>query len=672
MRTIKGRLIAIISLAAIIVLIISSTAGYLTANKAVSRNIQELQYEKAQKAAEEIDGWMAVQIAWVQENANTYELRMRNESYAEMKGYLADRLAQDDGTIMDTYYGFEDHTMLIINSEVGDDYDPCTRGWYIQAKEADEIIVTDPYVDAFTGKIVITIATPLHSEQGEIVGVSAADITIQELVNVVDRLDEDNSYGFLVDSSGYFITHPKEEYLPTADAETAVTDVAGGVLAPVSELIRSGSGIIVSKDYDGIKKYFAIVSMRDCDWAIGAAIPVSVVLDELAGLITSTIFVSIVGIIVIVVCIVLAANKLLAPIADLKQFASGDFRDEVVRSDADKNKVGEGFKDELEEIEFATKSVRKQIRDTILGTKEEADGIKESASAAYSDMADLNNGLDKMDQLIVNVTSRTSEAANITKSISVSSSEIGNVVEGVSAKASEAANASSEISVRAEKVLTDTETAKGQASLIYRSVEKKLEAALQDAEKVALIKTLSQEILSIASKTNLIALNASIEAARAGEAGKGFAVVADEVRNLAENSRVAVDNIQEVIDEVVDSVMELKDTSGTLLNFMKEHVIGDYHAMLDMAKQYKADALFYDSIAGDLGASAEEMSASIEELLGNLDIILEVNATIEEDIQNVAAAMQDTNVSSEEILRKMAILERSSRSLQEIVGNFKI
>ncbi|MCH5250741.1 MAG: methyl-accepting chemotaxis protein [Lachnospiraceae bacterium] len=672
MRTIKGKLIAIISLAAIIVLIISSLAGYLTANKALSRNIQELQYDKAQKAAEEINGWMAVQIAWVQENANTYELRMRQESYAGMKSYLADRLAKDDGTIMDTYYGFEDHTMLIINSEVGDDYDPCTRGWYIQAKEADEIIVTDPYVDAFTGKIVITIATTLHDEQGEIVGVSAADITIQELVNVVDRLDEDNSYGFLVDSAGYFITHPKEEFLPTADTGTAVTDVAGGVLAPVNDLIKAGKGIIVSKDYDGIKKYFAVVSMRDCDWAIGVAVPVSVVLGELAGLITSTILVSIVGIIVIVVCVVLAANKLLAPIADLKQFASGDFRDEVVQSNADKNKVGEGFKDELEEIEFATKSVRKQIRDTILGTKEEADGIKESAGAAYSDMADLNNGLDKMDQLIVDVTSRTSEAANITKSISVSSSEIGNVVEVVAAKASEAANASSEINERAEKVLTDTETAKGQASLIYRSVEKKLEAALQDAEKVEDIKTLSQEILSIASKTNLIALNASIEAARAGEAGKGFAVVADEVRNLAENSRVAVDNIQEVIDDVVDSVMELKDTSGTLLNFMKDHVIGDYHAMLDMAKQYKADALFYDSIAGDLGASAEEMSASIEELLGNIDTILEVNSTIEEDIQNVASAMQDTNVSSEEILRKMAILERSSRSLQEIVGNFKI
>lgn len=672
MKTIKGRLIAIISCLAVIVLILTSLTGYLVSSKAVSQNVQELQSEKAQKTAEKINGWLSIQIAWVQENANTYELKMRQESYDVIKSYLASHLAEDDGTIMDAYYGFEDHTMLIINSEVGDDYDPCARGWYIQAKEADDVIITDPYVDAFTGRMVITIATPLHSEQGDIVGVSAADITIEELVNVVDSLDEENSYGFLVDSSGCFITHPNADYLPTADTVTAVTDVAEGALTQVNELIKQGKGMLVSRDYDGIQKYFTVASMKDCSWAIAVVVPKSIVARELSGLVTTSVLLSIVGIILIVGCIVFTANKLLAPIADLKHFASGDFRDEVEQSDGNRNKVGEGFKDELEEIEFATKSVKKQIRDTILGTKEEAAGIKDSATAAYSDMAELNNGLDRMDQLILDVTAKTNEATNMANTISAASTEIGSVVDEVSMKALEAADASSEINNRAEKVLANTNEARQRASTVYRSVEKKLEVALQEAEKVEVIKSLSQEILSIASQTNLIALNASIEAARAGEAGKGFAVVADEVRNLAEHSKVAVDNIQAVINEVVDSVRDLKDSSATLLNFMKDQVIEDYHAMSDTAKQYKEDAVFYDGIAKDLGDSAQEMGASVEELLANVHSVLEMNSAIDANVQDVASAMQDTNISSEEILRKMAILERSSRALQEIVGNFKV
>lgn len=60
------------------------------------------------------------------------------------------------------------------------DYDPRTRPWYQDAKAANHIVTTAPYIDHNTGKPVITIAMPIADK------VVAADLTIDTVLNTVN------------------------------------------------------------------------------------------------------------------------------------------------------------------------------------------------------------------------------------------------------------------------------------------------------------------------------------------------------------------------------------------------------------------------------------------------------------------------------------------------------
>ena len=81
--------------------------------------------------------------------------------------------------------------------------------------------------------------------------------------------------------------------------------------------------------------------------------------------------------------------------------------------------------------------------------------------------------------------------------------------------------------------------------------------------KVEEVDGLLRLIENIANETNLLALNASIEAARAGEEGKGFAVVAEQVKKLSENTRLSLQNVNNVIEDFKKDTKEVEMLMAT-------------------------------------------------------------------------------------------------------------
>lgn len=110
------------------------------------------------------------------------------------------------GGFTNVYVGYASKTAKFSDpTGVPADYDPTLRPWYQQVVSADGPVVTAPYVDAGTGKLVVTFAVPVK-EQGALKAVVAGDVAMDSVVaNVRGIHPTPASSGLLLDSNGTVI-----------------------------------------------------------------------------------------------------------------------------------------------------------------------------------------------------------------------------------------------------------------------------------------------------------------------------------------------------------------------------------------------------------------------------------------------------------------------------------
>ncbi len=214
-----------------------------------------------------------------------------------------------------------------------------------------------------------------------------------------------------------------------------------------------------------------------------------------------------------------------------------------------------------------------------------------------------------------------------------------------------------EISHSAEKAREVSEKAVKQS----QATSEKITALGESARKVGKV---TETITEISEQTNLLALNATIEAARAGEAGKGFAVVANEIKELARQTAAAT----------VDIKSQINDMQATT-----NSTIGDIENISAVIAEI-------NSVIGGIATAVVEQSAATNEIAGNISQaaqgIVEVNENvaqstivIAEITKNIAEINQEANqvgASSNQVQSSAQGLSELAGQLQELMKKFKV
>lgn len=292
-------------------------------------------------------------------------------------------------------------------------------------------------------------------------------------------------------------------------------------------------------------------------------------------------------------------------------------------------------------IIIVVRSIRIPLQKSLAFTKQIASG--NLAAKIHIDQKDeigqlcwaLNEMNEKLNHIVQQIRAGSEHINEASSQINSTAQQLS---EGASIQASSTEEVSAAIKEMSGNIDHNTENAKQTEGISIQAAESMEMLNKIAQESFDSIHTISQKITiinDIAFQTNLLALNAAVEAARAGEHGRGFSVVAAEVRKLAERSKLAA----EEIEQLSRNSLKVTEQSKKMLNAMVPEIQKT------------------SSLVQEISASSVEQSVGAEQINGA--------------IQQLNSVTQQTAAASEQLASNSEELAAQAESLSQTVSYFK-
>ncbi len=657
-QSIKQKLILAFILVIIIPLTVLGSLSYRSTARLVHTNYEASNLELVKQVETGVEYYMDSYETAAHLLANMETTKSIYENLTSKKFMLAgfERYMEQHSEVIAVYMGTEKKDMIDPTwPDVPSDYDPTSRPWYIAAKEAGETTWTDPYVDAETGDVVITVSSPVYSKSQKLSGVVGIDISIHTLADKLNTIQIGQAgYPVLIGADMTTLTHKSADMI--------------GKTVPIPELVDamtgSDSGIVEYK-WNGVKKFASFKRIDGNDWTVLVTMDQSEVDVLTRPIMITTVILAIACLVAGVLFAVLLARRFTKPLMKLErtmeEVKNGDL---TVRSDVKSN-------DEIGKMAESFNTMIDHFADMLGKSKDVAHKVSVSAEDLASNSEEVSASSDEIARTIDEIAQGASDQAMETER---GAQLIGNLAEKIriltenSETMSAAADSVSTANVEGLKVMSalKTKTEENNASTV------RIENAIRELEdKSAQIGTILETITSIADQTNLLALNASIEAARAGEHGRGFAVVADEIRKLAEGSSEAAENIRGIVNQIQN---ESKNTVH-IMSEVKVRSEEQTDAVDSVDRVFEQISVSSDQIANliaDVSNFINEMNADKENIVASIEEISAVSEESAAASEEVTASVQQQTAAIDEVAKSAEMLNRMADELEIEISKFKI
>ncbi len=594
---------------------------YLQRN-AIRANLESYLHEMGNVTANNIQNWLSGRILLVE---NVAQAIVRDAEPAKVISLLEQKALTS--TFSYSYLGTESGEFFMRpDDEMPADYDPRTRPWYKDALSAGGTTLTEPYVDAATKALIITIATPAKPA-----GVVGGDLSLQVLVDIINSLDfNGNGYAFLVSADGQILVHPDRD-LVMKNLKDVFPDNTPRIGSDFTEAELNGETRILT--------FAPVKGLPSVNWYVGLSIDKTKAYAALSKFRTSAIIATIIAVVLIMLLLSMLISVLMQPL----------------------NVMGKAMQDIAQGEGDLTKRLEIQSNDEFGALATAFNQFVERIHGSIREVSSATSLVNEVAKLVVSASNssmlNSDEQASRTNSVAAAINQLGAAAQEIARNAADASTQASDARQQAEdgrQVVEKTIKAMNELSA-------KISASCSNIEtlngKTVNIGQILEVIKSISQQTNLLALNAAIEAARAGEAGRGFAVVADEVRNLAHRTQESAQEIEKMIEELQVGSRESVTTMTESQRYSEESVeiANQAGERLGSVTQRIGEI---DGMNQSVATATEEQTSVIESL--NVDIN-EINTLNQEGVENLNST-----------LRACGDLEQQASRLKQLVDSFRI